>query len=67
MFQDVPYDPSRDLVPAMLVVKSPLAIIAGLDAPVTSFKAMVDTAKAKPGKLTVGTPVSAPWDISCSN
>ncbi len=56
MFKDAPYDPLRDLVPAILVVKSPLAIIANLDAPVTSFKAMVDTAKAEPGKLTVGHP-----------
>ena len=44
----------RELVPVVLVVKSPIAIVAGLDAPVASFQAMVDQAKAKPGTLTVG-------------
>jgi tripartite-type tricarboxylate transporter receptor subunit TctC len=54
MFASLPYDPSRDLVPVVLVIKSPVAFIAGMGAPVTSFQAMVDYAKANPGKLTVG-------------
>jgi tripartite-type tricarboxylate transporter receptor subunit TctC len=54
MFKNAPYDPIRELVPAVLIVKSPLAIIANLDAPVTSFQGMVDYAKANPGKLTLG-------------
>jgi len=56
MFKDAPYDPLRDLVPAVLVVKSPLALIANLDARIMSFRAMVDAAKAEPGKLTIGHP-----------
>jgi tripartite-type tricarboxylate transporter receptor subunit TctC len=54
MFKSLPYDPLRDLVPAVLVIKAPLAIIANLNAPVTGFQAMVDYAKANPGKLSIG-------------
>jgi tripartite-type tricarboxylate transporter receptor subunit TctC len=54
MFKSLPYDPSRDLVPVVLVIKSPIALIAGMDAPVSSFQAMIDYAKAEPGKLSVG-------------
>ncbi len=54
MFKSLPYDPARDLVPVVLVIKSPIALIAGMDAPVSSFQAMIDYAKAEPGKLSVG-------------
>ena len=54
MFKSLPYDPARDLVPVVLVIKSPIALIAGMDAPVSSFQAMIDYAKADPGKLSVG-------------
>jgi tripartite-type tricarboxylate transporter receptor subunit TctC len=54
MFKSLPYDPARDLVPAVLVVKSPIATVAGMDAPVKSFQALLDHAKADPGKLNVG-------------
>jgi tripartite-type tricarboxylate transporter receptor subunit TctC len=54
MFKSLPYDPTRDLTPAVLVVKSPVAMIAGLDAPVGSLQALIDYARASPGKLTVG-------------
>ena len=55
-FKNAPYDPVRELVPAVLVVKLPLAIIAGERAPVTSFQQMVEHARTNPGKLTVGHP-----------
>jgi tripartite-type tricarboxylate transporter receptor subunit TctC len=54
MFKSLPYDPARDLVPVVLVIKSPIALIAGMDAPVASFPAMIDYARANPGKLAVG-------------
>ena len=41
-------------MPVVLVIKSPIALIAGMDAPVSSFQAMIDYAKAEPGKLSVG-------------
>jgi tripartite-type tricarboxylate transporter receptor subunit TctC len=54
MYKSLPYDPGRDLAPAVLVIKSPIALIAGINAPVKSFEAMIDYAKANPGKLSVG-------------
>jgi tripartite-type tricarboxylate transporter receptor subunit TctC len=54
MFNNLPYDPTRDLVPVALVIKIPTAIAAGLDTPIGSFQAMVDYAKANPGKLSIG-------------
>jgi tripartite-type tricarboxylate transporter receptor subunit TctC len=54
MFKSMPYDPIRDLTPAALVIKSPVAVIAARDAPVTTFQGLIDYAKANPGKLTVG-------------
>jgi tripartite-type tricarboxylate transporter receptor subunit TctC len=54
MFKSLPYDPARDFVPIVLVSKSPVALVAGLNAPVSSFQTMLDYAKANPGRLTVG-------------
>jgi tripartite-type tricarboxylate transporter receptor subunit TctC len=54
MFASLPYDPARDLVPVVVVSKSPVVFVGALDAPVTSFQAMLDYARANPGKLTSG-------------
>jgi tripartite-type tricarboxylate transporter receptor subunit TctC len=54
MFKSLPYDPLRDLVPVVLVIRSPVALIASVDAPVNSFQSMLDYAKANPGKLSIG-------------
>jgi tripartite-type tricarboxylate transporter receptor subunit TctC len=54
MFKNPPYDPVRDLVPVVLVAKSPIAVAAGRDAPVRSFRGLIDYAKARPGMLTIG-------------
>jgi tripartite-type tricarboxylate transporter receptor subunit TctC len=48
MFKSLPYDPTRELVPSVLVIKSPIAMIAGMDAPISSFEAMVDDARPIP-------------------
>jgi tripartite-type tricarboxylate transporter receptor subunit TctC len=54
MFKNLSYDSARDLVPVVVVMKSPVGIMAGMDAPVTNLQALIDYAKANPGKLTVG-------------
>jgi tripartite-type tricarboxylate transporter receptor subunit TctC len=54
MLKSLPYDPTRDLVPVALVIKIPTTIVAGLDAPIGNFQAMVDYARANPGKLSIG-------------
>ena len=54
MFASLPYDPERDLVPVVLMGKSPVVFVAGMNGPITSLQAMIDAAKAKPGQLTMG-------------
>lgn len=54
MFASLSYDPARDLVPIVLVLRSPVVFVGALDAPVTTFQAMLDYARANPGKLTSG-------------
>jgi tripartite-type tricarboxylate transporter receptor subunit TctC len=40
LYKRLAYDPARDLTPVVLVIKSPIALIAGIDAPAKSFEAM---------------------------
>jgi tripartite-type tricarboxylate transporter receptor subunit TctC len=54
MFASLPYDPERDLIPVVLIGKSPVVFVASLNGPITSLQAMIDAAKAKPGQLTIG-------------
>src|SRR4051812_21280536 len=54
MFASLSYDPARDLVPIVLVLKSPVVFVGALDGPATNFQAMLDYARANPGKLTSG-------------
>src|SRR5262245_16084084 len=54
LYKRLAYDPARDLTPVVVAIKSPIALIAGIHAPVNSFEAMVDYATANPGKLSVG-------------
>lgn len=56
MFKNLSYDPMRDLVPASLVVKMPLALIAARSAPVATFEEILEHGRANPGKLTIGNP-----------
>jgi tripartite-type tricarboxylate transporter receptor subunit TctC len=54
MFANMPYDPQRDLVPIVLVGKSPVAFVASMDGPIKSLSALIEMARAKPGQLTIG-------------
>jgi tripartite-type tricarboxylate transporter receptor subunit TctC len=54
MFANMPYDPQRDLVPIVLVDKSPVAFVASMDGPIKSLSALIEMARAKPGQLTIG-------------
>jgi tripartite-type tricarboxylate transporter receptor subunit TctC len=57
-----PYHPMKDFVPVTLLVTSPTLIAASNKAGFASVKALVDAAKANPGKLSYasGGPGSAP-------
>jgi tripartite-type tricarboxylate transporter receptor subunit TctC len=54
MFATLSYDPQRDLVPVILVGKSPVAFVASIDGPIKSLPALIEMAKAKPGQITIG-------------
>jgi tripartite-type tricarboxylate transporter receptor subunit TctC len=70
MFKNLPYDPTRDLVPVALVIKIPTTIVAGLDAPIGNFQDMVDYAKANRASSASDTRASDRWHTlrfsSCS-
>jgi len=54
MFATLPYDPEHDLVPVVLVGKSPVVFVASMDGPITSLPALIEMARAKPGQITIG-------------
>jgi tripartite-type tricarboxylate transporter receptor subunit TctC len=56
MYRDMPFDPQRDFAPVVLIGKSPVIVVAGLQAPAKSLKEAIDFAKANPDKLTAGFP-----------
>jgi tripartite-type tricarboxylate transporter receptor subunit TctC len=56
MYADMTFDPQRDFAPIVLIGKSPVIVVAGLQAPAKSLQEAVDYAKANPDKLTVGFP-----------
>ena len=62
LHKNPPYHPMKDFVPITLLVTSPTLIAASNKAGFTSVKALVDAAKANPGKLSYasGGPGSAP-------
>lgn len=56
MYQNMPYDPEKDLAPIGLVGKSPIIITARANAPFSTLKEYVDYAKANPDKTNGGFP-----------
>ena len=52
----LPYNPERDLVPIVMVVRAPNVFAVHPSLPVRSIKELVAVAKAHPGKLHYGTP-----------
>jgi len=54
LYEKLPYDPLKDLVPVVLAVEAPAIMVARLGLPVQSLRDMVTLAKAKPRTLTYG-------------
>jgi len=48
------YDPEKDFVPVTNVVSGPQVLVVPAGSPYKSVKALVDAAKASPGRLTFG-------------
>jgi tripartite-type tricarboxylate transporter receptor subunit TctC len=56
IYKSMPYDPTRDLVPVVLVAKSPLIVTAKLGFPAKTLAELIAYAKQNPDKVTVGHP-----------
>ena len=56
MYKNMSYDPERDLMPVVLVAKSPLIVTAKLDFPAKTLEELIAYAKQNPGKVNVGHP-----------
>ena len=56
LFKSVPYDPEADLTPIAGLYQTWFFIAVKNDGPYASVKDLIAAAKAKPGKLTYGTP-----------
>jgi tripartite-type tricarboxylate transporter receptor subunit TctC len=54
LYQKLPYDPLKDLVPVTLAVEAPAILVARLELPAKSVHEVVALAKAKPATLTFG-------------
>jgi tripartite-type tricarboxylate transporter receptor subunit TctC len=48
------YDPEKDFVPVTNVVSGPQVLVVRADSPYKTVKALIDAAKAQPGKFTFG-------------
>jgi tripartite-type tricarboxylate transporter receptor subunit TctC len=54
LFKSLPYDPQKDFVPVAFVARSPFGLLVEANSPLRSLQALVDKAKAEPGRLTLG-------------
>lgn len=55
LYPQLPYDPYRDFAHVTLLVVFPLVIVVPSAAPMSSVKALIDQAKAKPGAIKYST------------
>ena len=51
LYANLPYDPLKDLAPVIITSSQPNVLAVNAALPVTSVKALVEYAKARPGKL----------------
>jgi tripartite-type tricarboxylate transporter receptor subunit TctC len=54
LFNNMPYDPARDLAPVSLLVRAPQIFVVNASLPVASFAELIAYAKAHPGGLSYG-------------
>ncbi|GAA4329374.1 tripartite tricarboxylate transporter substrate binding protein [Pigmentiphaga soli] len=54
MRASLPYDPSTDLQPIVMLGDSPIAVVVRQESPFKTLQQLIDAAKASPGKLTFG-------------
>jgi tripartite-type tricarboxylate transporter receptor subunit TctC len=56
LYPKLPYAPSKDLSPIVLVASSPLVIVVSANSPFKTFADIVAAAKGKPDQVTYGSP-----------
>ena len=56
MQKNLPYDPTKDLVPVALIARIPEVLVVHAELPVRSLADLAALAKTKPGGLTYGSP-----------
>jgi tripartite-type tricarboxylate transporter receptor subunit TctC len=56
LYQPVPFDPERDVVPVALVARLPVVIAANAKSEITSLAKLVEAAKARPGTVPYASP-----------
>lgn len=54
IYHHLSYDPSKDLVPAVVLADTPNVLVVPKDSPYHTTQEIIDAAKAKPGILTFG-------------
>jgi tripartite-type tricarboxylate transporter receptor subunit TctC len=56
MYRNITFDTDRDFVPVVLISKTPIVLVASHATGLDNLAALIDRAKADPGKLNLGTP-----------
>src|SRR5713226_218209 len=54
LYKKLPYDPERDFVPVAMVYRTPYFFIVSASGPYQTVPALIEAAKANPGKLSYG-------------
>ena len=54
LYPNLPYDPVADFTPITMVVRVPSLLVGRGDLPAQDLKALIELARAKPHKLTIG-------------
>ena len=49
MFAKLPYDPTRDFVPVVVVGKSPVVFVAAMNGPIASLPALIENGQSQAG------------------
>jgi tripartite-type tricarboxylate transporter receptor subunit TctC len=58
IFKGIPFDYDKDFTPVTMVNDGPMLVVVNTQSPISSFKDLIATAKAKPGQITYGSPGS---------
>ena len=56
MYRNITFDTDRDFVPVVLISKTPIVLVASHATGLKNLAALIDRAKADPGRLNLGTP-----------